>query len=216
MKPKAGGSASSNIAPVPVGTYPGRLVAAIDVGIQPRPKFNGEEKPPIHQVALTYELLDEFLKDEEGEDIPDKPRWVTEIMPFYGPGATKSTIAKRYAALDPTSEHDGDLGRLLGVPVMVTIVHNPKKGGDGVWVNVESIAAMRAKDAEKAPALVNPSILFDMDAPDPAAFEKVPNWLKKMITSALNFKGSKTEALVNAAPPKDDVETPKASQENPY
>lgn len=215
MRPKAGNS-ETRIDPVPVGTYPGRLVAAIDVGVQPRKPFNGQEKPPIHQVALTYELLDEFLKDEDGEDMLDKPRWVTEIMPFYGPGATKSTIAKRYAALDPSNEHDGDLGRLLGVPVMVTITHNPKKGGEGVWVNVESIATMRAKDAEKAPQLVNPSILFDMDSPDPEAFEKVPNWLKKMITSALNFKGSKTEALINSSPPKDDVEKTAEDEENPY
>lgn len=205
MRAKATGSSLPPIEPVEAGTYPARLVGAIDIGVQPQPAYKGQEKPPAHEVIFIYELLDEFLKDEDGNDQEDKPRWQSERLKFYGREAEKSKIASRYAALDPTNEHGDNVDPLLGVPVMVTLVHNPRKG-EGVWVNVDNVAPMRAKDAAKAPELVNDPILFDMDEPNMEVWERVPAWVKKLITSALNYDGSDLQALVDNAPNKDSGE----------
>ena len=65
------------------GTYPVRVVQIIDLGVQPQRPFKGEQKPPVHQIQLTYEFVDEFLKDEDGNELEDKPRWLSESFPLY-------------------------------------------------------------------------------------------------------------------------------------
>ena len=77
----------ANIEP---GTYPGRLVQVIDFGLQPQRPFKGQDKPPAYELGTTYELVDEFMKDENGEDIEDKPRWVSESFPFHSLAADKA------------------------------------------------------------------------------------------------------------------------------
>ena len=64
------------------GTYGARLVQILILGVQPQREFKGEAKPPKLEIMLTYEFNDEFMKDEDGEDILDKPRWLSETMPF--------------------------------------------------------------------------------------------------------------------------------------
>ena len=56
------------------GTYPVRLVGIVDLGTQNQPDYKGEKKAPAHTIALTYKFVDEFMKDENGDDIEDKPR----------------------------------------------------------------------------------------------------------------------------------------------
>ena len=56
----------ANIEP---GTYPGRLVQLIDFGLQPQRPYMGKDKPPAQEIGLTYELVDEFMKDDDGNDI---------------------------------------------------------------------------------------------------------------------------------------------------
>lgn len=220
MRAKETGSNLPAIEPVEAGTYPARLVGVVDIGVQPQLPYKGEEKPPAQEVFFIYELADEFLKDEDGEDQLDKPRWQSERLKFYSREAEKSKIAQRFNALDPTNQHGDEVDPLIGQPVMVTLVHNPRKDG-GVWVNVDSVAAMRAKDAAKAPELVNPSLLFDMDNPDMEVWERVPNWMKKIATGALNYKGSKLQELVDNSPKKepetkDSGEKFDPDQEAPY
>ena len=203
----------SNIDPVAVGTYPSRLVGAIDIGVQPRKPFPGApDKGPINKVVFIYELVDEFLKDADGKDMLDKPRWQSETMAFYGPGAEKSTIGQRFAALDPSNAADGDVAKLIGTPVMVSITHSPKDK-DSVYTNVESIAAMRPKDAERCPPLVNKTLVFDMDAPDMEVFDRIPPWIKKLITSALNYEKSPLAALVANAPKKVEAKAAVTKEE---
>ena len=67
--------------PIEPGSYPARLVQVIDLGLQPQ-EYLGEEKAPKIEITTTYELSDEFMKDEEGNDIEDKPRWVSETFPL--------------------------------------------------------------------------------------------------------------------------------------
>jgi hypothetical protein len=202
-----------NIAP---GTYPARLVQLIDFGLQPQKPYKGKDKPPANEIGLTYELVDEFMKDEEGNDILDKPRWISETLPFFGLEADKAKSTQRYLAFDPDNKFDGDFLKHLGAAINVTIVNN--QSGDKVYDNVATISAMRPRDAANCPELKNPAKAFDSENPDMEVFKSFPKWIQEKITSNLNFKGSKLEGLVGAQP-KEDQQPPKEEPKednNPY
>ena len=143
---------------------------------------------------LTYELVDTFMLDENGEELTDKPRWISETLPFYGLYADKAKSTQRYNALDPNGEFDGDFSKAIGQPINVTIVNNAV--GDKVYDNIATISAMRPRDADKCPELVNPAKLFDLDAPDLEIFNALPEWLRDKIKGNLNFKGSPLEQVL--------------------
>ena len=183
--------AQPNIEP---GTYPARLVQVLDIGLQPQRPYQGQDKPPAREIMLTYELVDTFMLDENGEELTDKPRWISETLPFYGLYADKAKSTQRYNALDPNGEFDGDFSKAIGQPINVTIVNNAV--GDKVYDNIATISAMRPRDADKCPELVNPAKLFDLDGPDLEIFNALPEWLRDKIKGNLNFKGSPLEQVL--------------------
>lgn len=186
------------------GVYPTRLVQIIDFGLQPQRPYQGQDKPPAHEIMLTYEFVDEFLKDEDGKELEDKPRWYSETIPLHNLAADKAKSTQRYNALDPQGAHGGDFVKCLSTPVNVTIVHNKK--AEKTYVNIANIAAMRPRDADKCPPLVNEAKFFDLDAPDLNTFGSLPEWVQEKIKSNLQFKGSKLEKLLGAAPAVEDNE----------
>lgn len=185
------------------GTYPARVVVVADLGMQPMQPYNGKEKPPAQKVLFTYEFVDEFLKDEDGQEDPSKPRWLSESMPIYSLSSEKAKSTERYNAIDPTGVHAGDFSKLIDTPVMVTVIKDPGRDGK-VRNRIAGVAAMRAKDALRCPALVNEAIVFDMDEPDMGAFYRLPQWVQKVMTENLEFRGSAlAEALAQGAPEKE-------------
>lgn len=191
-------STATNYTPVDPGTYPARLVSLVDLGLQAQREFQGEPKAPAREIALTYELVDEFMKDEDDKPDPKKPRWITEILPFHPLNSEKAKSTKRYLVFDPNKEADGDWVQHLGKPVNVTIIHNPGKNGR-IYENVSAISAMRPKDAEKCEPLVNDIVTFDFDAPDKQVFDKLPKFLKDKLQGSLEYAGSALEKLVGKA-----------------
>lgn len=209
------GNAQKKFAPqanIEPGVYPARLVQIIDFGLQAQKPYQGKDKPPAQEIGLTYELVDEFMKDEEGNDLEDKPRWISETLPFYGLYADKAKSTQRYLAFDPQQEWGGDFSKAIEMPVNVTVVNN--KAGDKVYDNVAGVAGMRPRDSEKCPALKNPSRVFDLDNPDIEIFNNFPQWIQDKIKGNLNFKSSKLEKLLGgkapekAAPPAKEEEAP--------
>lgn len=176
------------------GGYPGRLVQLIDLGLQKQRVFEGKEKPPAHMIYLTYELVDEFMIDEDGNPIEDKPRWISEEFPLYNLKSEKARSTQRYKVFDPDIEDDGDWAEQLSKPCIVNIVNN--KSGDNVYDNVRDIAPMRPKEAAKCPELVNPTKLFDLSDPDLEVFRSLPEWLQDKIKNNLEYPGSPLEELL--------------------
>lgn len=188
------------------GTYPSRLVQIIDLGLQPQRAFQGKEKPPAQEVMLTYELVDEFMKDEYGQDIRDKPRWISETLPFYGLDADKAKSTQRYNALDSGGDLEGDFARAIGFPINVTVVNNAS--GDRIYDNVATVSTMRPKDAAACPDLVNPSRVFDVDAPDMDVFNSLPEWIRDKIKGNLNYEGSVLQKAVSKNAKKPEKKEP--------
>lgn len=219
--PSTGGKKFTAQAPIEAGNYPARVVQIVEMGLQPQRAFKGVEKAPAREIMLTYELVDEFMKDDDGKDIEDKPRWVSEDFPLNNLDKDLAKSTKRYLVFDPDmTKFDGDITKVLGLPCSVAIVQNVK--GENIYNNVANLTAMRPRDAAACPELKNPTKLFLSDEPDMEVFKSLPKWLQERITGNLNYKGSVLEAEV-AKLPKDTVkvaekkvEEPITKEDNPY
>lgn len=220
------GNAGPKQEPFEPGTYPARVVQIIDLGLQPQRPFQGQEKQPANEIMVTYEFVDEFMKDDNGEDIEDKPRWLSETFPLFSLSSDRAKSTTRYTALDPKLEYNGDWSKLLDTPVNVTVVNKPSKDGKKVYSNITSISSVRARDALKFPALVNDAKFFSLDEPVIEIFLTLPDWLQKKIKEGLEFEGSVLDALLKKhggkaaikdkkkEEPEDDVPEDEENEEN--
>ncbi len=197
------------------GAYPVRLVQVFLLGVQPQRPFKGEDKPPKLEIMLTYEFLDEFLKDEEGEDILDKPRFLSETIPFNNLDVDRAKSTQRYYALDPEVKHDGDWSALIGTPCILTLVQEEGKGKNAgkKYENISNISAMRPKEAAKAPELVNTPKVFDFYNPDMEIYNGMPKWLQEKLQNAVDFGGSALAKLIGSDKGKDE-KTPAAKDDD--
>lgn len=199
--------------PVEPGSYPARVVQIIDLGLHPQRAFvtNGksEEKKPAYEIMVTYELVDEFLKDEGGEDNLEKPRWISETFPFHSLEAERAKSTARYMALDPNLVYDGDWTQLLETPCMVNIVQNAGKGKNAgkVFNNVASISSMRPKEAARLAPLVNEAKYVSLDDDDVEKFLSLPDWIQEKITEGLEYEGTVLARALKRHKGKDE-ETP--------
>lgn len=206
--PKAGGNKGPQQEPMEAGSYPARVVQIIDLGVQPQPDFKGEPKAPAHEIMLTYEFLDEFCLDEDGNEQEDKPRWLSETFALRNLDSDLAKSTKRYYALDPDEVHGGDFTALIDTPCTVTIVNNVGKGKNAgkIYNNIAAVAAMRPKDARNAAALKNDPKVFVIDEPDVTIFKSLPQWLQEKIQGGLEYEGS---ALQEALDGSQDDDKPK-------
>ena len=197
--PKGNGNKGPQQEAIDAGTYPCRVVQILDLGMQEQRPYKGQEKPPVSEIMMTYEFLDEFCVDEEGEEIEDKPRWLSETFPFKNLEMDLATSTKRYYALDPKDEHDGDFTLLIETACMVTVVQNAGKGKNAgnIYNNISSVSTMRPKEARKAAELVNPPKVLVLDEPDLEMLGSLPDWLQDKIKGNLEFKGSALDKALN-------------------
>lgn len=207
-KKGSGGNGGGQRPELDAGTYPARLVQVIDLGLQPQRPYQGQPKPPKHCIMTTYELNDEFMLDENGEADEDKPLWVSEDLPMNPLSSDLAKSTKRYLALDPDENHEGDWSAVISEAVNVTIVLNTS--GDRVYQNIASTSVMRAKDKARLEPLKNEPKVFDLSEPDLAVFTSLPEWVQEKIKSNLEFKGSKLEALLGGGAQGGEEEKPKA------
>lgn len=177
------GGSNFKVEVLPNGVYPARVVQVVNVGLQPH-SFNGEVKTPKVNLAVTYELSDEFLKDEEGNDLEDKPRHFSETFPFSNLKSDKAKSTLRYKALDPKEEYRGDWTKLIETPCNVTLGISDKGKN-----KILGVSSMRPKEAAKAPPLVNPAIVYDVYEPDEEQFKKLPNWIQELVKTRLDASG---------------------------
>ena len=178
--------------PVKIGNHAARVVQVLDLGLQNQRPFQGQPKPPKHCIQLTYELSHEFLKDEGGDVLEDKPRWISEDFPFNSLKSDLATSTKRYLAIDPEQTVGGDFTKLVGMPCTVGIVHNPGKGKNAgrIFDNVGVVTGPTAMPGYNQPELVNDPKVFTLDEPDMETFSALPEFLQEKIKGNLEFKGS--------------------------
>ena len=85
-----------------------------------------------------------------------------------------------------------------------------------IFNNVAAVSPMRAKEADIAPDLVNPSVVFDFDEPDLKSFERLPSWIQEKVKVGVNFPGSKLDALLGGKVYVEEVNDQSDNDESPF
>lgn len=189
---KATSTSGPKAEPLEPDNYMARIALVVDLGVQNQRPYKGQEKPPAQELLITYELVSEFMKDEDGNDDPERPRWISERFPLFNLNAERAKSTKRYLALDPKLAHEGDFSQLAGAACLVTVVNNERDGR--VYNNVGNVSPpLKGVDI---PANVNEPVVFDFDSPDPDAWERIPEWIQNIVKEALNYPGSRVQSMV--------------------
>ncbi len=200
-----------------VGTEEARVVQIVDLGLQKQRPFKGQEKPPIRMIRITYEFPNLFIVDEEGNDVEDKPRWLSEEIPFNNLDVDLAKSTKRYKAIDPEDTNDGDFIGLLGMPCMVTVgeydymANGERKNGN----EITNVSTITKRKADKLPELVNEAKSFLLDTPDMELFNNFPEWLQKKIKGNLEFEGSVLADLLNGGQQQESSEASDPKKKQP-
>jgi hypothetical protein len=140
------------------------------------------------------------MKDEDGNEIKDKPRWLSETFTLNSLNSDRAKSTARYYALDPEAKYEGDWSKLLGTPAMITVINKAGTGKNKgkTYNNIGSISTMRARDAANLPELVNDPKVFDLGNPDVELFLTFPQFIQDKIKAGLEFEGSKLDKLLQS------------------
>lgn len=194
-----------------VDNYPCRVAQVIDLGLHYKEEYDTvnkkyvpvTSKAPVNMLMVTYEFTTEFVKDAEGNDQEDKPRWLSEQFPLYPLDSELATSTKRYNAFDPgAGKFGGDWAKIAGEPCAVTI--GLKGNGKAKIGNVAK--PMKGMTVE---ALKNPVKTLDLSEPDLDIFNSLPAWLQDKIKANLEYAGSPLERLLAGGVVKATGDKPK-------
>ena len=155
------------------------------------------------------------------KNLEDKPRWFDFDFTYNADGfmGDNSHIYKFMKAVDALEVKENleqgiqghpakALPTILTEPVIVGLVQYTKQSGKAVGQVANKIATfspMKSKEKKTAKELVNPTVFFNLGAPDLEVFNKLPGGespyaIKNLITSNLEFNGSELQRLLGIAP----------------
>jgi hypothetical protein len=174
----------SNFKPVPAGSWPAICFRVVDLGTQ-ETTFQGERKEK-HRVLLSFEIRDSECVTEDGKPMVIHQRYTLSMH-------EKSTLRKHLEAWRAKPFTDKDFGpggfdmeKLLGVPCMLSVIHNTTN--DRTYANVSSISKL--PKGLSAGELVNDKvfIMLDPEEFDRAAFARLPESLKATIADSPEYR----------------------------
>ena len=186
----------TEFAKVEPGTYMARCFSMIEIG-HIDTEFNGEKKK-AHKVMLTWELPEELavFNEEKGPEpfsvsktytlsMHEKSTLRKDLESWRGKGFTELEAAKF------------DITKLLGVPCLLTITHQPgKTDPTKTYVTVSSIS--RLMKNQECPPPVNPSRTLSFNDFDWKVFEALSDYTKDKIKQSDEFRALQEPATVHA------------------
>lgn len=194
---------NQNYEPLAAGVYLARCYYMCELGTIPIP-YKGENQWK-HRVHIRFELPTELKEFKEGEGL--KPYSVSSdyTLSTHKKSGLRAMLGNwRGKALTDEEAESFDITKLLGVPCMISVVHN--KVGDKTYANIGSISAV-AKGMT-CPPQINPTFEFSLSENfNQAKFDSLPDWLKDKIKTSDEYK-----ALMN---PEHTEATPSSGSEEP-
>lgn len=154
---------------VPQGTHIAVCFLVADIGMQET------SYGPKHKVIIGWELPQETI-EIDGEEKP-----MIIYQNYTASLSEKANLRQdleswRGRAFTPQELAGFDLFNVLGVPCMVTVVHN--ESGQKTYANVSAVTAMpKGMDRPKATRAVKYS------AEDVDQWDDLPNWIQKKISA---------------------------------
>jgi hypothetical protein len=190
------------------GVYPARILSIVDLATQPgSPQY----PDPKRKLEFRMECLDEFMVDDAGEPIADKPRTFNYEVSYNEDGYMheKSSIYKLLAAIP--NGFTLSLADMLGAPVSLMLTKYVKKSGKNAGKDdnkIVSVLPMKAKDIPNAAPLVGKPLFFDFSEPDVETFNKLFKGnqyaAQDRIKASTDYPGSLLAQLLGEAPANDD------------
>lgn len=154
-------------------------------------------------IRFTFEMPEQLMKDENGAEDVTKPFIASVDVPFYEFLADRAKMTMYIKAIAGDKE-EIDLKDLLGKPADIHItVTEDSKGGK--WTNIKAVTPMKAKDKKDWPAPINPVCYFNFYEPDIEGWDGLYDWEKRNIGSAVDFKASKLEAILQESGKLDEI-----------
>lgn len=167
-----------DFSPTPQGTHIAICNMVVDLGKQ-RGEYQGVANVK-HKVFVRWELPHERLTwtDRDGKE-HEGPRVIskTYTLSLHENSALRADLVG-WRGRQFTAEEEAafDVSKLLGVPCMVTVVHN--KSGDKAYANVQSVTGI-PKGTDRPQTCECSPLLYDGD--NLASWEYLPEWLQKKI-----------------------------------
>jgi hypothetical protein len=177
------------------GVQEARVLRVIDLGLRkPDPRFQDPKKgpkKPSQQLLFMFELAEDKT-EKDGKKVPMIAFYYANVA-----GRKQSGEHSKFTALIESAGVDKEftLEDFLGKAVSLTLVKNEKKER----VDVAVVAGLSARVASTVPDLVQDSYVLDFDNPTTKVVEKLSDKMKKTLSEALNFPGSKLEHLINTS-----------------
>lgn len=191
--------------PLPkTGTQGARILHVIDLGVQEKAPYQGKPKPPARTVVINFELTNDKF-EYNGEQVPHRIS-TKELTVSNDP---KSAMFKVMNSLDPQGKMDGDLANYLNLPCLCTVVHNEvvKDSEKRTYANIAGL--LPAPEGFPIPELHDKAVLFNFDEPTLEGYSELPKYIHDKMKKAVNYKGSKVEAIAaqyDAAQPAAEAE----------
>lgn len=157
-----------------------------DLGTQAR-DYNGE-KSQVRQLVMAFELPGQ-AHPETGKPLIQYTRRFTVSL------SEKSALRPFLESWRGQKFSDTDIPKfsakvLVGKAAMLQIGHESKSGKDRSQI----MTIMGVPAGTKAPALVNTPLYFSTDEWDGEVFDKLPEWIKKVIALSPEYKARQTPA----------------------
>lgn len=146
------------------------------------------QKRFVNKVRITWELPTEMkvFNPEKGEQPQAISREFTLSM------HEKSTLRAfltswRGKGFSEEEAKAFDVSKLVGVPCMLSIVHEPSKA-DPTRVRDKISGISTVMKGVTMPPQINPSFVFELDRFDQAKFDSMPDWLKDKVRLSQEYR----------------------------
>jgi hypothetical protein len=169
---------------IPSGTHAARCVRVIEIGKQYSKQFDTESNKVIIVLALPSVMVN--VGGEEKQAFVSNPFGITIS------NNDRSSMKQYTRALDPQGEAK-NLGDFLNKTCQVLITHRTKD--DKTYARLDSVAPILP--GFPVPELDTEPFWFRWNNPDPALWEKLPDFQKQLIKEATNYHGSRVWEMVN-------------------
>jgi hypothetical protein len=165
--------------PLEAGAYAAVCDMVVDLGVQPSP---GGQFAPKRTLMLRFQIPSERVEITKDGETKSLPAVISRTLGLsLNEKATLRQLLQswRGRAFTPEELKKFDLVNVLGKPAFINVTHSVK--GDKTYANLTSI--MPLPKGMPAPTLEGEALTYSIDDPDPAMFDKLPNWVQEKIAT---------------------------------
>jgi len=169
----------------PEGTHLARCYRVIDLGTQTSPTYGTKQR----KVLISWELPTEMVTFKDGEGVEQTKPFT--IHNRYTLSLSEKAILRkdltswRGKAFTADELKGFDLRNIIGVPCLLTVVHNEDAGK--TWVNVSSVT--KPPKGMECPDAVHDPVYFDLEERDMQVFESLSDNMKETIKKSDEWSG---------------------------